>query len=405
MKSKVILFKEEKECCGCGACSNICPKNAIKMVENSQGFVFPQIDYSICVGCESCIKVCQFRKVERYENQVKSAWVAAASDMGLVKNSASGGIFAIIAKYVLAQGGVVFGCSMENNNGFLRPMHIAIEDEKDLIKLQGSKYVQSFVDDSYSKVKKYLNEGKKVLFSGTPCQISGLHGFLGKKYDNLFTMDIICHGVPSASFFQGYITELEKKFNGKITDFKFRDKSSGWDYKMRISYNGKTNNTKFIHVCLSSYYKLFLDSVIFRESCYNCVYAKGERCSDITIGDYWKIDQQHPEVLTENGGDIDEQYGVSCILVNTDVGESILEKIAKGLNIYESSFDKIAKINDQLNHPSSKKPQHDMIMKLYETSGYTAVEQWYNKKLGLKKFFYYFWYKLPKKIRNRLRKH
>lgn len=407
MNSKVILFEEEKECCGCGACSNICSKNAIAMKENSQGFLFPQVDYSLCIGCGVCKKVCQFSNEERYENKVKSAWVAAAFDKDIVRNSASGGLFALSAKYILEQGGVVFGCSMEIVNGNLRPMHIAIDDEKDLIKLQGSKYVQSFIDDSYSKVKTYLNEGKKVLFSGTPCQVSGLYGFLGKKYDNLFTIDIICHGVPSASFFQGYITELEKKLNGKITDFKFRDKTNGWGLEGKAIYFDMVGNVKnmMVQVGLSSYYKLFLDSSVYRESCYNCVYANGERCSDITIGDYWKIGQQHPEVLTENGGNIDEQSGVSCILVNTEDGEAFLKKIAKGLNMHESSFEKVAKINDQLNRPSLKNNQHDEIMNLYETSGYTAVEQWYNKKLGVKKYFYYIWYKLPKKIRSILRKH
>ncbi len=405
-ENKIELFTEEQDCCGCGACMNVCPRNAITMQENKQGFLYPVITPALCIGCNLCSRVCAYQKENRQEKPVQTAWAAAAKDAALVKKSASGGIFAAAARYVLWQGGIVYGCSMENVQQSLRPMHIAVEREEDLVKLQGSKYVQSDMGTTYSDVKQMLHTGRRVLFSGTPCQVAGLRAFLGSDYENLITIDIICHGVPSDAFFQGYIQTLEKKLGGRIVDFKFRDKSSGWDYKMRVTYekNGKLKD-KLIPVGLSSYYKLFLESDLCRESCYSCVYAKGSRSGDWTIGDYWKIDKQHPEALTKNGGNLEEEEGISCILVNTEQGAYFLKELAQDLKLNESAFRKVAEINDQLRHPSVKTERHGKVMELFEQGGYEAVERWYNKSLGWKRLAYYGWYKLPRSIRSRLKKH
>jgi coenzyme F420-reducing hydrogenase beta subunit len=246
-----------------------------------------------------------------------------------------------------------------------------------------------------------------VLFSGTPCQIAALGSFLGnKEFENLLTIDIICHGVPSAKFFEGYIQELEKKLSGKITAFRFRDKTGGWGLKGSVEYINKSgaHKKKIVPVQLSSYYKLFLDSVIYRENCYSCKYAGPFRTGDITIGDYWGIEKEHPEYLVVNGGSMDQRQNLSCVLVNTEKGKKMMEKFGFSIQLKPSSFERAARHNGQLRHPSHRSDKREFIFKLYKEGGYAAVDKWHNKRLGAKKYIYMFWNMLPKGIRSFIKK-
>ena len=211
---EIKLFKEKNDCCACGACLNICPKQAISMQKDEYGFLYPQIDKGKCIKCGLCLKTCAFQNSELKNIPIKT--YAAQSDNTDLKESASGGIFASIATNVLREGGVVYGAAMEMENDKLIVRHIAVENDADLIKLQGSKYVQSSTEKIYQDVKKKLNDNRLVLFSGTPCQVDGLNSYLGKTYDNLITIDIICHGVPNNQMFQDYIALLEEKYKDKI---------------------------------------------------------------------------------------------------------------------------------------------------------------------------------------------
>ena len=287
--------------------------------------------------------------------------------------------------------------------------HKRIDKCSEIIGLQGSKYVQSNMDNVYTKIKQDLSHNKKVLFSGTPCQVNAVKSYLSsvKEINNLYTIDIICHGVPSQKFFQDYIENYEKIIKGKIIKLKFRDKSEGWGLKGKITYiSNKDNKTKekiiFSHI--SSYYKLFLNSTIYRENCYTCKYAKKGRCGDITIGDYWGIERQHPEYMKENGGKIDSKKGISCILSNTEKGNELLNNYSNGIIKLESTFNKVECFNEQLKLPSKKNNNREKVLSIYKERGYVEVEKWFQKQIGLKRYLYYFWNKIPRKVQLVLKK-
>ena len=374
---EIKLFKDKKDCCACGACLNICPKQAITMQKDEYGFLYPQIDESKCIKCGLCIKTCAFQNSELKNVQIKT--YAAQSNNTDLKESASGGIFASIATNVLREGGVVYGAAMEMENDKLTVRHIAVENDTDLIKLQGSKYVQSSTEKIYQDVKKKLNDNRLVLFSGTPCQVDGLNSYLGKTYDNLTTIDIICHGVPNNQMFQDYIALLEKRYKDKIIDFKFRDKTKCWGLTAK-GYTAKGYTAKgytaIIPANVSSYYYMFLKSYIYRNSCYSCKYACKNRCGDITIGDYWGIEKAHSEVLKENEYGLDYKNGISCLIVNTEQGIKVLEKYKSGLRLLDSAFEKAAKENGQLRCPSrGDENKREQVLELYKNLGYKSLQK------------------------------
>ncbi len=282
---KIVLFDDKQNCCGCGACSVVCPQNTIHMKEDPSGFRYPEIEYANCISCGACKRVCAFQK-EGTLFEPRSTYAAATRNTDIMK-SASGGIFASFAKWFLEQGGVVYGAILESRNGTLVPLHIGIDRIEALEALQGSKYVQSDLADVFSAIKRQLHEGRYVLFSGTPCQVDALRSYLGNKaYESLLLIDIICHGVPSARMFQDYIRMLEKKCKGKIVNFTFRDKAYGWGIIGSYEFlrpDGSRMKRKLL-LRESSYYSLFNDSHIYRENCYSCPYAGRLRAGDLTIG-------------------------------------------------------------------------------------------------------------------------
>lgn len=401
----ITLYREKENCCGCGACLNICPKSAISLKADEYGFLYPSINADICISCGKCIEFCsyQFQKNERLPI---STYAAMAKNDGILEKSASGGFFAALATEILINKGIVFGCALEQRESGLCPEHIKIENIDELEKIQGSKYVQSKITNIYNVVKNEVKTGRMVLFSGTPCQIAALYSVLGsREWKNLLTIDIICHGVPSVSFFQGYINELEKERRQKIVRFSFRDKEDGWGLQASaevITAKGRVKKV-MIPVQLSSYYRLFLESATYRESCYSCKYAGQQRVGDITIGDYWGIKEEHPEYLVTNGGTMDEDKGISCVLVNSVHGKQMLEKMMSAVEVMPSTFLKVAKHNAQLNKPSPKSDNRDIVLEIYKTKGYAFVNKWYYKKIGLKRYYYMIWNRFPKKIQLMLR--
>ena len=331
-KDKIILFDDKKNCCACGACMNVCPKDAIRMEEDEYGFLYPQIDETKCVQCGACKKVCAYQNGPKLF-EPKQVFVAVSKNKNQLLNSASGGVFAAVATKILKDGGVVFGATLDFENGHANPHHIKIENQKQLTKLQGSKYVQSSIGITYKQTKDYLKKGRIVLFSGTPCQISGLYEYLGKEYNNLYTIDVICHGVPNAKFFDDYLQiEKQRRSADKIEDYAFRDKRKGWGMNGRITLaKGRKQKKVYIPARLNSYNTLFLDGMIYRENCYSCKYARRERCADLTIGDYWGIEKEHPELLKNNM--YNEKEGISCILANTEKGIKTCQNIKELLQM------------------------------------------------------------------------
>lgn len=407
--NEIKLFENKDMCCGCGACVNVCPQKAIKMITDEYGFQYPQINTKKCVKCGLCKRMCSYQNKNQDVNVPLEAYAAFCECEELIMNSASGGVFADIAKGFIENNGIVYGCTMDESFGKLSIYHKRIDKDEKLIELQGSKYVQSNMNNVYARVREDLKNNRIVLFSGTPCQVAAIKKYVEniEEKKNLFTIDIICHGVPSEKFFQDYIEILEKKIKGKIIEIKFRDKTEGWGLKGKIKYISKKNNRvseKIIFSHLSSYYKLFLNSTIYRENCYSCKYAGKERSGDITLGDYWGIERQHPEYMKSNGGVIESEKGISCILVNSEKGKKLLDKYSVKLIKKVSSFEKVAEYNAQLRSPSIMNPNRKDIMELYKKGGYSEVEKYFQKSIGRKRVLYYFWNKLPRKVQLKLKK-
>lgn len=380
----ISLYVREDECCACGACMNICPRDAIEMKENDFGFNYPMINYDKCISCKLCKKVCNYQNSPKV-NQSIDAYVAISKNTDILK-SASGGAFASIAKEVIINNGIVYGASMEFKESQVIVKHIGINSINELYKLQGSKYVQSEIGNIFRDVKYNLENSKLVLFSGTPCQIDGLNGYLNKQYDNLLTIDIICHGVPSNKMFDDYIKILEGKLKRKIKGYYFRDKQSGWGLNGKIelcSSSGKYKN-KYFEYWESSYYELFLNSDIYRENCYSCKYASLNRPGDITLGDFWGIEKEHQDLLDGTKDTINIKNGVSGVIVNTKKGERYLNKYGNGLSLYYSNIDKICKHNVQLSKPSIRSNRRDYILDKYKKDGYMGIEKWFIREKGLK---------------------
>lgn len=395
----ITLFKKKDDCCACGACLNICPKDAISMVSDENGFPYPQIDNDICIECGMCIKTCAYQNLTE-SNTTIAAYVAASKNKQQIKDSASGGIFAAIATYILEQNGIVYGAALTRESQKFIIKHIGIRDKSDLKKLQGSKYVQSDIGLVFREIKNHLQEGIKVLFSGTPCQCAGLKGFLKKDYQNLILIDIICHGVPSQQLFNDYIDTVFKKFSNP-QNFIFRDKSYGWEHCAKIYADDKCQT---IPARTTSYFTLFLDSIIHRDNCYSCKYACKNRPGDLTLGDYWGIQEQHPELLGR--GTYLLQDGISCIIVNSEKGKNTLDRISDFIYFDKSDYNKIAKKNSQLIHSSQKNDiLRTIIFELYRTTGYQGVEKFFQKHYKKQIILHSVFNKLPYRLKTFIRKY
>lgn len=377
-EDKKYIQNTKENCCGCGACVNICPKKAITLKEDECGFKYPAIDFSKCINCGLCKKVCNYKKERETKkpSNVK-AYLAINKNKEKLLKSSSGGLFIAIAEKIIEENGIVYGCALDD----LTPHHIRVTTKDELTKLQGSKYVQSDLENCFKLVLKDLKDGKKVLFTGTPCQIDGLNGYLNNtEYDNLFTIDIICHGVPNKKMFHDYIKYVEAVEHKKIKSFYFRDKSRGWGLNAKILY--KDNTKKIIPSYQSSFYQLFLDSMIYRKNCYSCPYAGTKRVGDITIGDFWGAKKEHPEI--KNSININD--GVSCLIVNSKKGNQMLKGMNDDLFLIESDYKKISDHNKQLNKPSQESKYREQILNIYKNKGVTHINRWYKRKFFLKNF-------------------
>ncbi len=305
------IYKQQNMCTGCSACANVCPKKCIKMQPDDKGFLYPVIDENSCVSCGLCQKVCHTYS-EKKDNTPK-LFAFIHGDKNVLKASSSGGAFSKIVEQVLSQNGYVCGAVLDSD---LKVKHIISDQYEDVKQMRGSKYVQSDLGDCFSQMQDLLKKGKTVLFSGSPCQVIGFKTFLGKEYENLITVDFICHSVPSPLIFGEYIKILTDKY-GTISDFSFRDKRNGWlDYG--ISFKAKQSNI-FIPHKENVYLRGFLASLYTRDCCSDCP-AKDRigYCSDITIGDFWGVKELLPA--------LNYQDGVSAVMINNEKGYAFFEK-------------------------------------------------------------------------------
>ena len=369
----MLPYDSPSRCCGCGACVSFCPTSALTLQEDADGFLYPVCDERLCMRCGLCRDICGMARP--VEHEPLAVYAATEKDTSQLKQSTSGGMFAALATLVLNDSGLVFGAALDEQ---LEPIHRSVSSPEELPLLQGSKYVQSAIGDTYDEARSALDKGQVVLFSGTPCQIAGLYGFLrGKSYGNLVTMDLICHGVPHAKFFRDYRAFLAQQAGAKVVDFKFRDKSTGWGLRGKVSYQSP-DGTVWDEVLLGdqcSYYDLFLHGEFYRESCFACPYACRHRPADITVGDFWGIEELHPDWMTSQGGPFDPRQGISSLTVNSATGAAWVEKLKPHLIWKESTFEDAARRNKQLTESPVRSPWQEEVRALYQNGGYAALDR------------------------------
>ena len=359
-----------EKCTGCGACVQSCPKQCISWTEGEFRFKYPQIDKDICVNCGICERVCPIDKVLQTPTTQK-AYAAVHKDYQVLAKSTSGGAFTAIADAVFAQDGIVYGVAMMDN---MQVKHIRTSNKEEFAVLRSSKYLQSDTGNTYQMVEQDLKQGKTVLYSGTPCQIDGLRHFLGKPYERLYTVDIVCHGVGSQAYFDKYLDFARKRY-GNIKTLRFRSKEYvGWscgggvvvvtgssDCLKKIPYRDFDNY----------YYAYFLSGDIYRKSCYSCKYANMKRVGDFSLGDYWGVEKLHLPLNTFNG--------CSLLVVNSDKATKFLSKI-ETMNIKETRVDEAISQNEQLKHPSRLPDSRKERIKEFELLTGTQIERVYLSK-------------------------
>ena len=347
----MVDLVDNNKCTGCTSCFNTCPMGAISMKESDGKFLYPEIDSNICIECNLCKKHCPVCLKEEIINRCKDKQVEVYACINNNEQdrmeSSSGGIFTLLAEYVLDNNGVVFGVKFDDS---FNVVHDFIEKKEDLKLFKGSKYTQSDLKDTFKKVKNYLNEGRLVYFSGTPCEINGLRIYLDKDYENLIVQDCICHGAPAPELLEKYLDYLEiyysKKYNKeeKIVKFSFRDKENlGWSkYQLRIElFDG---NIEFIDHDKSSFMKIFLNDYALRNSCFECFNKGNNRLSDITLGDFWGINNVHQE--------LNDEKGTSLIIINSEKGKELFNIIKDRIRCIESKKEYIEKYNPSYISPA-----------------------------------------------------
>lgn len=327
-EARIILptLAPREACSGCTACKAICPKDAIAMVADEEGFLRPQVDVSRCIGCHRCEQVCPV--LHPGEPDVSpTAYAAYTKDENLRRQSSSGGIFTELAKPVIAAGGVVFGCVWERPA--LEAIHAKAETLEALAEMRGSKYVQSDLRETFREAKAALMAGRQVLFSGTPCQIAGLNSFLGRTYVNLLTVEVICHGTPSPAVFAVYKAGIERR-GLSLADVVFRDKRISW---RRFSLVASVVEKEIV-VELSGrnmFMRAFGSNLCLRPSCYRCIAREGRSGADLTIADFWGIERVCPE--------LDDNRGTSLVIVHSARGCEAWQQVDHGLNVREVPFE------------------------------------------------------------------
>lgn len=386
-----------ERCTGCSACYNKCPKNAITMEEDKEGFLRPYIALERCVDCGICIKTCPVNfpvKKNRSEKIVYACW---SKNNDIRKNSTSGGLFSELAGQVLQENGVVYGAALNNRQ---KVVHIRVDDVENLRLLRGSKYVQSCIGYIYQMVEKDLKHGRQVLFSGTACQIAGLYRYLPIKYATLITCDVICHGVPSPKILDEYLKSIENKYNSAVDKINFRDKSTGWfDFSMKIWFS---NGRKYRKIKFADPYTIgFLSELYLRPSCHTCSYVGTERVADLTIADFWGYRDSCKE-------DINDNRGVSLCMINSKIGRQLFEKTKDKLCVFERSLEDAVKGNRCLREPYPASPNREAFWITYKEKGYKAAERKFLQpaSFSIKRKLLYSWPGiLYKRLKNRLRRY
>ena len=320
----MISITSKENCTGCYACVNICPVASITMETDSEGFWYPVVDDCTCTQCGLCTIACpiaQRTTGENTEESMPEAYAAYSTHEELRLQSSSGGLFSLLAETVIDDGGVVFGARFD---GDFNVVHDYVENTKHLFKMRGSKYVQSRIGDTYKQAEEFLKHGRLVMYSGTPCQIGGLKGYLGRDYENLVCQDIICHGVPSPKVWQKYVAHRENYAGSKARRIAFRRKDEGWKrYSVSFWFE---NDTEYVETLRTDLYmQAFLKNICLRPSCHACHFKTMHRESDITLADFWGIQHMMPAM--------DDDKGTSLVLLHTEQGHQLFRGLHNKIEV------------------------------------------------------------------------
>lgn len=364
-KSMNIAEFRKDQCCGCSACFAICPKKAIQMQSDKEGFLYPKVDSALCINCGLCVKVCESKYNSK--NTTIKAYAGKNKSYDVLKKSSSGGVSHALCVEMIKRHGIIYGVVYDDK---YRVVTSRIDDVEGCDKLYGSKYVQADPQESFTMVKNDLNNGKMVLFFGTSCYIAGLQSYLMMakvKLDNLYTVDLICHGVPSPKVFADYIHWLGKR----MAKFEFRTKNKPWGYGSKnfgctiTTIDGKVYTDTIKARC---FLNLFFSNNCLRPHCHYCKFCGTEKPADITIADYWGCKEEEPDFFTEKG--------VSAILVHSEKGLLLLQA-SEELDLKETSVQKIEKKQGNLHNPSFEGLRRNVFWNDYFEKGFSYVARKY----------------------------
>lgn len=377
----MIQIRDKHACCGCTACASICGRNAIEMKPDEEGFLYPVCDLSLCVNCHLCEQVCPVIARDRLRPDIEPGTVLAARniDENVQLQSSSGGVFTAVAEYVLSRKGVVYGAEYDEH---WVVCHRREETMEGALRLRGSKYVQSNLKGVYEDIRFLLRQGRLVLFSGTPCQVEGLKCFLRSPFDNLLTVDILCHGVPSPMIFADYVRFIKKYSIGNLQGIFMKDKTFGWGYQnLRLTFS---NGTSQFNTSLSNLWnRIFYSRLAFRPACYACRYTNYHRPGDITIGDFWGVEKSLPDFV--------DRKGISLILINNLKGKIIWSNIEAHFKYLKSSKEHC--LQQCLSQPVLEPENRLVFWKDYATYGFPKIARTYydvSYKALFKGFLYQF---------------
>ena len=346
----MIKIDNKTLCSGCRACEQACPLNCIDVKADEEGFLYPEADMQKCINCGLCEKICPVLNKSDFHHPIRAYGCINKNDT-VRKDSSSGGIFYLLAEYVISQNGVVFGAKFDDK---FNVVHDYAETVEEMQKFQGSKYLQSNVQDTYKKAKEFLDMNRLVLFTGTPCEIGGLKAYLKKDYENLICQDIICHGTPSPKVWQKYVEFRERNESSKMAFVFFRHKKYGWKrYSVQLKFE---NSDEYITSLKDDLYmRSFLHNLSLRPSCYSCAFKGCERGSDITLADFWGVENLYPNLFDDKG--------TSLVIVNSVKGENILNAIKNKIVLEQVDFEKSISFNSAYSKSVSKPDNRDVFMK------------------------------------------
>lgn len=360
------------DCTGCGACVAACRMKLISLVEDSEGFGYPTLEHpELCENCSLCEKTCPVLTPLKHCSDRPTAFAAYIKDKAIRCKSSSGGVFSELATYILAQAGVVFGAAYDEE---FDVHHICVENIDELACLRGAKYSQSKLGPTYQNIQRYLMSGRKVLFSGTPCQVAGLKSFLHKEYENLICIDFVCHGVPSPMAWKAYVTFRARSDNdGQLPQsINLRSKETGWSrYRYSNVFEYKNGKRYLCPSGDSLFMKLFVGDYICRPSCENCSFKGYSRISDLTLGDFWGIWNISPEM--------DDDSGTSLILCQSNHGAELLNNISDKIVMKQVTLEEASRQNKSILTASPANPRRREAMEIIRAGNISICEAWFHQ--------------------------